>query len=84
MELLASKWTRGTIVDGRPCSSPQIGTGAEIYVPMRIVANGSGAEALLTLFKQPGMSDATYAADADWVRRDLLALAALATRQDPH
>jgi hypothetical protein len=30
----------------------------------------------LTLFRQPGMSDEQFAADADWVRRDLAALAA--------
>jgi len=54
-----------------------IGTGAEIYVPMRIVANGEGAEVLFTLFRQPGMSDEKFAADADWVARDLLALKAL-------
>ena len=54
-----------------------IGTGAEIYVPMRIVANGEGAEVLFTLFRQPSMSDEKFAADADWVARDLLALKAL-------
>jgi hypothetical protein len=48
--------------------------GQIIYVPLRIVENGSGAEVLLTLFRQPGMSDEQFAADADWVRRDLLAL----------
>jgi hypothetical protein len=48
--------------------------GQIIYVPLRIVENGSGAEVLLTLFRQPGMSDDHFAADADWVRRDLLAL----------
>jgi hypothetical protein len=45
-----------------------------VYVPMRIVKNGSGAEVLLTLFRQAGMSDAQFANDAEWVRRDLLAL----------
>jgi hypothetical protein len=28
---------------------------------------------VLTLFRQPGMSDEKFAADADWVGRDLLA-----------
>jgi hypothetical protein len=61
-----------------------LGTGAEIYVPMRIVANGEGAEVLFTLFRQPGMSDEKFAADADWVARDLLALKALiASSQAP-
>jgi hypothetical protein len=54
-----------------------LGAGGKIYVPMRIVANGEGAEVLFTLFQQPGMSDEKYAADADWVARDLLALKTL-------
>lgn len=54
--------------------------GTEIYVPLRIIRNGEGAEVLLTLFRQPGMTDAKFAADADWVMRDLLALKALVTR----
>lgn len=54
-----------------------LGGGAEIYVPMRVIANQAGAEVLLTLFRQPGMSDRKFAEDADWVRRDLLALKAL-------
>jgi hypothetical protein len=57
-----------------------LGGGRVVYVPLRIVANGSGAEVLLTLFRQPEMSDAKFAQDQDWVRRDLLALKALAER----
>ncbi len=53
------------------------GSGAEIYVPMRIVANGEGAEVLFTLFRQPGMSDEMFARDAEWVARDLAGLKAL-------
>lgn len=56
-----------------------LGTGAEVYVPMRIVANGEGAEVLFTLFRQPDMSDDKFAADAEWVARDLIALKALVT-----
>jgi hypothetical protein len=55
----------------------EVGTGTEIYVPMRVIPNGDGAEVLLTLFRQPGMSDAKFQADAEWVARDLLALKAL-------
>lgn len=55
----------------------EAGGGAEIYVPMRIVANGEGAEVLFTLFRQPGMSDEIFARDAEWVARDLAALKAL-------
>jgi hypothetical protein len=51
-----------------------LGGGAEVYVPMRIIQNGEGSEVLLTLFRQPGMSDEKFGADAAWVRRDLIAL----------
>jgi hypothetical protein len=54
-----------------------VGSGPEIYVPMRIIPNGNGAQALLTLFRQPGMSDAQFLADAEWVQRDLRALQSL-------
>ena len=54
-----------------------LGTGSEVYVPMRVVPNGAGAEVLVTLFRRPGMSDADFLADAEWVMRDLLALKAL-------
>lgn len=53
------------------------GSGREVHVPMRVIANGDGAEVLLTLLRQPGMSDAKFAEDADWVARDLKALKAL-------
>jgi hypothetical protein len=56
------------------------GSGPEIYVPMRIIQNGDGADVQFTLFRQQDMSDERYAADAEWVRRDLLALKALLTR----
>ena len=54
--------------------------GNVIYVPLRVIRNGDGAEVLLTLFRQPGMTDAKFAADAEWVMRDLLSLKALVTR----
>lgn len=46
----------------------------EIYIPMRVVPNGSGCELLFTLFQLPGMSDSQFSADAEWVMRDLTAL----------
>ncbi|MBL8201041.1 MAG: SRPBCC family protein [Chromatiales bacterium] len=46
-------------------------SGGEIYVPLRVVANGRGCELSLTLFRQPGMDDARFAADAELVRTDL-------------
>lgn len=48
--------------------------GPEIYVPMRVIANGQGSEVLFTLFRLPGMSDEKFAEDAEWVMRDLTAL----------
>ena len=53
------------------------GDGAEIYIPMRVIANGAGSELIFTLFRQPGMDDAKLAADAEWVERDLKKLKAL-------
>jgi hypothetical protein len=46
-------------------------SGDEIYIALRVIANGAGSEIVFTLFRQPGMSDERFAADADWVRRDL-------------
>ena len=51
--------------------------GVEIYVPMRSIANGTGSEVMLTLFRLPGMTDETFARDAELVARDLNALKAL-------
>jgi hypothetical protein len=57
-----------------------LGGGRVIYVPLRVVENDNRAEVLLTLFRQPEMTDAKFAEDREWVRRDLLALKALAER----
>jgi hypothetical protein len=46
-------------------------SGAQVYVPMRLITNGSGCELLFTLFREPGVTDEHYNADADFVRRDL-------------
>jgi hypothetical protein len=48
--------------------------GAEIYIPLRVFAHGTGSEIVLTLFRQSGMSEEKFAADAEWVRRDLQSL----------
>lgn len=45
--------------------------GSVVIVPMRAIANGDHTEIVLTLFRQPGMDDATWARDEDWVKRDL-------------
>jgi len=38
---------------------------------MRLIANSSGCELLLTLFREPNRSDAQFASDAGFVQRDL-------------
>jgi len=45
--------------------------GVTLYVPLRVVPNGDGCELVLTLFRRPGLSDERFAADAEWVMRDL-------------
>ena len=45
--------------------------GPTVYIPLRVVPSGSGCELVLTLFRQPGMSEEKFAADAEWVMRDL-------------
>lgn len=52
----------------------ETGDGRAVHVPLRIIANGDGAEVMLTLFRQPGMSDEDFARDAKWITRDLRAL----------
>jgi hypothetical protein len=51
--------------------------GPTVYVPLRVVQNGDGAEVMLTLFRQPEMDDQRFAADAKWVNRDLRSLKTL-------
>jgi hypothetical protein len=53
----------------------------EIYVPLRMLANGDGTEVELVLFRLPGMSDADFEQDACTVKRDLAALKALLERR---
>ncbi len=48
-----------------------IAPGVEVYVPMRVVPNGSGSELIFTLFRQPDMIDQKFKEDAEWVLRDL-------------
>ena len=49
-------------------------SGVEVYVPMRVLANGSGSEVVFTLFRLPDMSDEKYAEDMQLVERDLRGL----------
>jgi hypothetical protein len=48
--------------------------GRHVHIPLRVIANGEGAEVMLTLFRQPGMTDEEFARDAKWITRDLRAL----------
>jgi hypothetical protein len=48
--------------------------GLQIYIPMRVIPNGSGSELLFTLFRLADMPDKKFAADAEWVKRDLATL----------
>jgi len=56
--------------------------GTEIYVPMRVVANGDGSEVLFTLFRLPGMTDQDLGRDAGMVEGDLAALKRVLETQD--
>jgi hypothetical protein len=42
--------------------------------PLRVIANGDGCDVVFSVRRQPGMSDADFAADADAIRRDLAVL----------
>jgi hypothetical protein len=46
-------------------------TGARVFVPMRVVPNGPGAEVVLTIFRQPSVTAEEYSADIEAVLRDL-------------
>jgi hypothetical protein len=49
-------------------------SGVEVYIPMRVVANGDGSEVIFTLFRTPGMSDAVLERDIGLVEGDLATL----------
>lgn len=49
-------------------------TGIQVHNALRVVPNGSGAEVLFTLLRQPSMSKEQFDGDADWVKKDLNAL----------
>ncbi len=54
--------------------------GSEVYVPLRAVANGDGCQVTLTLFRQPGMTDAEFERDQGLVRKDLEMMKAILER----
>ncbi len=45
--------------------------GVEVYVPMRVVPNGSGSEVIFTVFRAPEMTDEKFLEDVALVERDL-------------
>jgi len=55
------------------------GLSKEIFVPMRIVANCAGSQVLITLFRQPLLSDERFAQELEMVNADLQRLHALLT-----
>lgn len=54
-----------------------VGGGVDVHIPLRVIANGDGAEILITLFRQPDMDDEKFAADAAMMKRDLRTLKTL-------
>lgn len=46
-------------------------SGLEVYVPMRVIPNGTGSEVLFTVFRGDSMTDAQFASDVAAVERDL-------------
>ncbi|MFB9947319.1 SRPBCC family protein [Rhizobium puerariae] len=51
--------------------------GLAVENPLRVVANGQGAEIMFTLFGRPDLDDTTFEADAAHVLKDLKALKSL-------
>jgi hypothetical protein len=62
--------------------TPLSGQGAAVDVPLRVIANGSGSEVMLTLFQQRGMSDAQFSADGALIEADLSRLKEVMERRD--
>jgi hypothetical protein len=46
----------------------------EVYIPLRMMANGTGTEVELVLYRQPDMTDADFERDAGLVAKDLASL----------
>lgn len=49
-------------------------SGIDVYVPMRVMPNGTGSEVVFTIYRNPDASDEAFAGDARMVDRDLLKL----------
>ena len=46
-------------------------SGVEVFVPMRVVPNGSGSEVIFSVFQPADMSEEKFAEDIRWVEQDL-------------
>ncbi|MDP9144150.1 MAG: SRPBCC family protein [Actinomycetota bacterium] len=46
-------------------------TGVQIYIPLRVVANGTGSEVIFTLFLLQGMTDEIVERDTALISKDL-------------
>ena len=51
--------------------------GAEVYMPVRVIAAGKFSEVIFTLQRQPEMDDAKFEEDANMITKDLHQLAQL-------
>lgn len=58
--------------------------GSIVRNAFRVVANDRGSEAVFTLFRRDGMSQADFESDAEIVREDLDRLATLLDERSPH
>lgn len=48
--------------------------GEEVYVPIRVIPNGTGCEVQFTLFQRPRMTDEMFVCDRALVEQDLATL----------
>lgn len=55
------------VVDHIVTAAPDV----EVFVPLRVVANGDGSEVLFTIFRQPTQDDPQFEADVAMVVTDL-------------
>lgn len=51
-----------------------LSSGEVVYVPMRVLADETGSEIVLTVRRRPGMTDDAFRADGDAVAADLARL----------
>jgi hypothetical protein len=54
--------------------------GVEVYVPLRVLPNGSGSEVIFTLFRSPDMTPEKFRADIGLVEQNLKTLKAVLER----